>query len=306
MSKTVFMFSGQGSQYYQMGDSLYQTNQTFQEWIGYGDEITRHLLDVSISDVLYNGSHLKQDLFDEILYTHPAIFIIQYALAKTLIKEGIHPDFFLGISLGEITAMALAETMSFEQALSVVIAQAKCLKNYSLKGQMLAVLDAPDHHQKIPYGIELAGINFSNHFVVSGKAYDIEKFMKTLSEKNIISQKLPVAYPFHSKIIDTAKSSFLAKTKAIQFQKPKIPIVSSMTTKEITEVSVEDLWQSIRAPMRFQKTLINLESQGTFNYIDVGPSGTLANFVKHQLSLTSNSRQQAVMTPIKTNLKVHV
>src|SRR3954471_5340073 len=99
----IFMFSGQGSQYYQMGKELYEKNAQFKHWMDHCDEIVSPLIQTSLIEVLYRGKG-KSESFDNILYTNPALLCVEYSLFKVLNSMGVQPDFLLGYSLGEIIA----------------------------------------------------------------------------------------------------------------------------------------------------------------------------------------------------------
>jgi len=105
---TVFMFSGQGSQYYQMGRSFFDGNAAFRNTVLQLSDVARPLLGRSIIDVLYNDGRRKDELFDEIKLTSAAIFIVEYALAKVLIDDGVKPDYLLASSMGIYAAAAIA------------------------------------------------------------------------------------------------------------------------------------------------------------------------------------------------------
>ncbi|MBZ5525861.1 MAG: acyltransferase domain-containing protein, partial [Acidobacteriia bacterium] len=107
-SKTVFMFSGQGSQYFQMGRGLYDNNKTFREWMIRLDGIARDLCGRSVIEALYSDAQRRADPFERTLLTHPAIFMVEYSLAQSLICSGVLPDMVLGVSLGSFAAAAVA------------------------------------------------------------------------------------------------------------------------------------------------------------------------------------------------------
>src|SRR5579872_4118204 len=102
------MFSGQGSQYFQMGRSLYDNNDTFRHWMMQLDGIARELSGNSVIEALYAPQRRIGDVFDRTALTHPAIFMVEYSLAQTLIHAGVCPDIVLGVSLGSFAAAAVA------------------------------------------------------------------------------------------------------------------------------------------------------------------------------------------------------
>src|SRR5688572_9620134 len=110
----VFMFSGQGSHYYQMGRELFEQQPIFRHWMQLADSIYQELTGLSIIHELYENGHKKSEPFVRTLLTHPAIFSIEYALGQIILEQGIIPDYVLGTSLGEFAAAVFAGVMTFE------------------------------------------------------------------------------------------------------------------------------------------------------------------------------------------------
>src|SRR2546427_2386522 len=121
VSETVFMFSGQGSQYFHMGRALYEDNDTFHCWMVRLDEIALRLSGVSVIETLYSDAHGKGDPFDRTLLTHPAIFMVEYSLAQSLMQAGVWPDMVLGVSLGSFAAAAVAGFVGVDDSLNAVV-----------------------------------------------------------------------------------------------------------------------------------------------------------------------------------------
>ena len=111
MSTIVFMFSGQGSQYYQMGRELFEGHSIFRDWMYDLDAIAYSAGRQSVLSHLYNETNKISDEFNQLLYSHPAIFMVEYALAQILLDRGIKPDYLLGTSIGEYASAALSEVM---------------------------------------------------------------------------------------------------------------------------------------------------------------------------------------------------
>lgn len=100
------MYSGQGSQYYQMGKDLFDTEPIFRNEMQRLDALVRERLGVSVVDIIYDNNKRISDLFDRTLYTSPAIFMVEYAMTQTLVQKGVKPDYLLGTSLGEYIMLA--------------------------------------------------------------------------------------------------------------------------------------------------------------------------------------------------------
>lgn len=296
----IFMYSGQGSQYYQMGKELFLSHKIFKQYCLHAEEIFRKLTGYSLIESVYAEQHKKSDMFSQTIFTHPAIFMVEYALTQVVLAYNIKPSAVMGTSMGEFAAATAAGMMRFETALEVVIKQAQSLEKYCEKGGMLAILGDPQLYREKSFLFqlsELAAINFSSHFVVSGRVEHLNEIKGRLNEENIISQVLPVSFAFHSPLIDHAAHNFLESIANLQLQENKIPFISCTNGKTLESPTFKHWWDIIRAPILFQQTIQTYEQNHAAVYLDLGPSGTLATFVKYILAAHSLSKQMTIMSP---------
>lgn len=302
----VFMFSGQGSQYYEMGKELFYHNPTFRSWMTRIDNIIYQNNGISIVDKLYNEKKGLADVFDELKYTHLAIFMVEYSLAQVFFENGFEPDFMLGASLGEFTAAAAAGVITVEEALQIILKQVELVISCCKSGRMTAILHNPElyyQHLRISLNSEIAAVNYSTHFVISGhreEVLGVEEYLKT---KDILFQALPVRYGFHSRNIDPIENDYKKFLSSISMKKPQIRICSCMLGKHIESIAPKYFWDIARKPISFQKTILDLEKSQCFNYIDLGPYSTLAGFIKQNLSKDSESQCFSVMTPFHQDIQ---
>jgi bacillaene synthase trans-acting acyltransferase len=302
----VFMFSGQGSQYYQMGKELYYHNPVFKRWLLHLDNILYQKTGYSIVAEIYNKSKSINDKFDQFLYSHPAIFMVEYALAQTLIERGLEPDYFLGASLGEFTAAAITGILSVEEVLECILKHVELAVSYCRPGSMIAIMGSPELFDQTPaihLHSELSAVNYSNHFVVSGASEELYQVEHYLKNSNILYQTLPVQYGFHSANIDPIEHEYRRFLAKLSFQKPKIPVISCLNGYVLGGVTEDLYWRIIREPIHFQKTILELERKGTFHYIDLGPFSTLAGFTKKNLMPGSQSQCHSIITPFHQEIK---
>jgi bacillaene synthase trans-acting acyltransferase len=305
-SPLVFMFSGQGSQYYGMGKELYWQDPVFRSWMTKLDDIVLQNTGLSIVDEIYHAKKGISNSFDQIIYTHPAIFMVEYSLARVLIENGLEPDYVLGASLGEFTAAAVAGVVSIEEALQVILKQVEFLSKHCQTGSMIAVIHNPSLFHlstEISQDSELAAVNFDSHFVISGNREGLLKIENYLKTEEIFFQTLPVNYGFHSKNVAPIENQYKEYLGNYSWMECKIPIISCMLNDTITTIPPSHFWDVIRKPIQFQKTILELENHNDFNYIDLGPFSTLANFVKQNLAKGSNSQCFSIMTPFHQDLK---
>ena len=140
----VFMFSGQGSHYYHMASDLFETHSLFKGWMELMDKRVQELIGESVLEKLYDAEKKKSDPFNRMLYTNPAIFMLQYSLAQVFIADSIRPDYVLGASLGEFVAAAVSGVASWQDVLEAVVVKAQIMEEQCPPGGMMAILASPD------------------------------------------------------------------------------------------------------------------------------------------------------------------
>jgi len=299
------MFSGQGSQYFQMGRVLFENNDTFRGWMVRLDDIARQSSGRSVIETLYSDVHGKGDPFDRTLLTHPAIFMVEYSLAQSLIHAGVLPDMVLGVSLGSFAAATVAGFIEVEDALTAVMRQAIAFEECCEPGGMTAVLADPALFAEDFFSgrSELAAINFSSHFVVSARRAELGEIEAALKKHNVDYQRLPVSFPYHSQWIDKAKAPFESFMQSVRFKQGRLPLVCCDQTAVLSDVSNDYFWNVVRHPIRFRETAARLEQECARRYIDVGPAGTLATFLKYGMTASTNSTVHTILTPYGSDQK---
>jgi len=299
VTDTVFMFSGQGSQYFQMGKALYDSNDVFREWMVRLDDVARALVGDSVIAVLYSSANARGDRFDRTLLTHPAIFMVEYSLAQTLVRAGVWPDMVLGVSMGSFAAAAVAGLLEAEDALTAVIRQAIAVEEHGEPGGMTAILADPALFEEdfLSRHSELAAVNFDSHFIVSAKRTELTQIESTLKQRNVVYQRLPVSVPFHSQWIDQAKMSFGAFMRSIRGRQGQVPLICSDRATAVSDLSADYFWDVVRNRIRFREAAIRLDQERARRFIDVGPAGTLATFLRYVLPQTTRSTARAILTP---------
>jgi acyl transferase domain-containing protein len=293
----VFMFSGQGSQYFQMGRELFDRNDTFRDVMLALDRIVKEQVGYSALDVIYAPTASKALPFDQIALTHPTIFMVEYSLAMALVRAGIKPSMTLGASLGSFAAAALAGMFSAEDALKSVLQQAARLSSAGPFGGMIAVLGDPQLCNESPLreDCELAALNFPSHFVVAGSTEGLARVEQYLREKAVTFQRLPVGFAFHSRWMDRVDLPWALVPE--RRAPTTIPMMCCATVELLEELPDQYFRNVVRLPIRFHDAVSALERQRSWDYVDVGPSGTLATFLKYGLSPVSQSRAFPILTP---------
>ena len=297
--KTVFLFSGQGAQYHQMGRELYEQNPVFRACMQRMDGVAQALLGRSVLEVLY-GPLGRGEPFDDIRLTHPAIFMVEHALAATVMALGIRPDVTLGASLGTFAAMAVGGRLSMEAALTLVIRQALAVERHCPRGGMVAVLAPMALYEDSPFlqaRSVVAGRNFALHFVLSVPEANLQAVLSFLERANVAHQPLPVHYPFHAAWIDPLREVFVETCGSGRIPDTGTPVLCCVSGDFLGEVRHDYFWQVAREEIAFMPAVARLEAAGPCDYLDLGPSGTLGNFLRYLLPADSASRRFNFMAP---------
>ena len=160
-----------------------------------------------------------------------------------------------------------------------------------------------DKYPEMFSGCWSTGKNFKQNFVVSGRVVDILNLEKELSQKNIIFQRLPVNYGFHTPLMDTIEQHVNRCAGGLNWGAPKIPIVSCVSAGALEAVDTKYIWEVIRTPVWFEAAIGSMLNRTDCLFIDTGPSGTLSTAVKYMLPHNSNSRYFPVIDQFGQNLK---
>ncbi len=282
----VFMFSGQGSQYHQMGRSLYENEPVFRDTLRRLDALVSPAAGGSVVERLYDPGRSAAEPFVETAVTHPAIVMVELALAETLMSYGVTPDLLLGASLGEYTASVLAGVMEAGECLNRLVAMARSAGD-GAPGACSPSWPGPGCTTREPAlhrDLDLAARNYHSHFVVSGPLDALARAENFLTERQIPYQRVPVEHGFHSRLMDPSRPAFDALWAGVDLRPPRIPLFSSVAAGPLLAVTPGHLWRVARDPIEFSATIAALEARGPHRYIDAGPAGTLHNFVRAHLS----------------------
>ncbi|MCF4968127.1 beta-ketoacyl synthase N-terminal-like domain-containing protein [Nostoc sp. CMAA1605] len=294
----IFMFSGQGTQYVNMARELYEVEPIFQEQVDICADILKQHLGLDIRQIIYPSEQQIQTASAQLQQTslaQPALFTIEYALAKLWMSWGVLPTSMIGHSIGEYVAATLAGVFSLEDALTLVAVRGKMMQQQP-PGSMLAVsLPEADVKQFLGEELSLAAINSPSACVVSGKTEVVETLQNYLASKNINSRLLHTSHAFHSQMMEPMLAAFTEQVKKANPKPPKIPFISNLTGTWIqaNEATNPHYWsQHLRSCVRFSQGISELLKQSEGIFIEVGAGRTLSTLTKQHL--TPNAKQLVV------------
>ena len=282
------IFPGQGSQIVGMGKEFYQKFDMFKKLFNEADEI----LDFPISNLILEGPKDQLDLTEN---TQPAIFLVGYSIFQTLKKEFKldlnKAHYFAGHSLGEYTALASAESLSFSDTIRILKIRGKAMQSAVPKGQggMVAVLgkdieqiEKIIEQNKNKYECYIANDNSIGQIAISGNINDIDKFILDLKSSGIKNIKLPVSAPFHCKLMKKATDIMSKEIEKLELKNPKNTLISNVTGKEVnTSSAIKDLLiKQIESRVRWRESVVFMINKGVKQFVEIGPSKILSGLIK--------------------------
>ncbi len=282
----MFMFTGQGAQYVNMGHGLYQEEQLFQWEVDRCCESLRGRLTLDLRSLLFpskeNEVQASQQL-NTTQYAQPALFVLEYALAKLWMSWGVHPKGMIGHSIGEYVAACLAGVFTLEEALGVVAARGRFMQAMA-EGSMLSVgLPEQELQKFVNPPVSLAAVNSPSHGVISGPKAAINAVFQQLTEKGLTCRLLQTSHAFHSVMMEDMLEEYLDYLRQVKMAVPQIPFVSNLTGHWIKneEATSPDYWsRHVRQPVRFSMGVECLLEHPNAILLEVGPGHTLSQFAR--------------------------
>jgi acyl transferase domain-containing protein len=302
MKPVIFMASGQGSQYFQMGADLYSENEYFHQSINSFDSVIKDRFGISITEVIYNNKkHASEDFRDPLL-SSLGIYLIEYALASTLEYYGVKPTKIIASSMGIFISSVLSKCIDTYQALDAIYCLMTLVNKRCEHGSMIVVIADPKLYYKSALLMDktvLASFDEGFSFVLSLQLCNLRIIEDYLSQIGVSFHRLPVSRAYHSHWMDHLKDDFLNLNLTFLSKEPSIPLICCAKTDELKAVEMFDLWDAVRQPLLFSETITKAEKKMASRYIDIGPSGMMATNLKYILPKPSKSEIYTILSPHK-------
>jgi acyl transferase domain-containing protein len=284
--KIAFLFPGQGVQYIQMGATLLRTEPVFREHVEECVERLRPLVGFGLDEVIYPSSAAAAaaaERLNETATTQPALFVIEYALARLLDTWGLRPQAMLGHSIGEYVAACLSGVFSLDDALALVV-QRGALMQRMPGGAMLAVsLPELELLPLVGPALDVATINARSQTVLSGPFAAIVEVEAQLAAARIPCRRLTTSHAFHSRMMSGAAEALVDAVARVERRPPDRPFLSNVTGDWISPAFAMDpvYWaRQLRQTVRFDDGLSRLVADPEWAIVEVGPGVTLSTLAR--------------------------
>ncbi len=283
MSQTALLFAGQGAQFVGMGKDLAEAFPLAKAWF----ERANAALGGDLASVCFHGPEADLTNTEN---AQPGIFLVSW-VARELLKERVPGLSFAataGLSLGEFTALAAADAVSFEDGIRMTRLRGRFMQEAcnATRGGMAAIIgldEAATRAVCAETGVALANLNCPGQLVISGEAEKIGRaceWAKTRGARRAVP--LSVAGAYHSPLMADAQPKVRAALAAIPMRPPTVPVISNVTARphgSVEEIRAR-LVEQVTSPVRWEESIRYLLAQGFTRFIELGPGTALTGFLK--------------------------
>ncbi|HFI0465778.1 TPA: ACP S-malonyltransferase [Streptococcus suis] len=282
MTKTAFLFAGQGSQTVGMARDLYEYSPIVRETFDQASQI----LGYDIRDLIDN----QEDKLHQTRYTQPAILTTSVAIFRLLEEEGIQPDMVAGLSLGEYSALVASGALAFEDAIALIAKRGEYMETAAPAGtgKMVAVLNTDvnlieEVCSTVTSGIvSPANYNTPAQIVIGGEVAAVDEAVELLKEAGVKRMiPLNVSGPFHTALLRPASEQLAQALEQVEFADFQVELVGNTEAKVMKKEDIKFLLtRQVMEPVRFYESIATMQEAGVTNFIEIGPGKVLSGFVK--------------------------
>ena len=306
MTKTAFLFAGQGAQKLGMARDLYDQYPVVKETF---DQASR-VLGYDLRDLI---DHDEEKL-NQTRYTQPAILTTSVAIYRLLVENGLQPDMVAGLSLGEYSALVAAGSLDFEDAVALIAKRGQFMETAAPAGtgKMVAVMntdvalieEACEKASDKGY-VKPANYNTPAQIVIGGDVAAVDAavdYLKEAGAKRLIP--LNVSGPFHTALLKPASEKLALELETVDFRDFQVPLVGNTEAKVMEKEQIKSLLaRQVMEPVRFYESIDTMKEFGLTKVIEIGPGKVLSGFLKkidkniEALAVEDEASLEALLNP---------
>lgn len=274
MTKTAWVFPGQGSQTLGMGKDLLDIPSAKEKFAQ-----AEAILGWSVSEICQN----EEAKLSQTLYTQPCLYVVESILADLIREQGHQPDLVAGHSLGEYVALYVAGVFEWSAGLELVKRRAELME--SAAGGLMAAMMNFDREKleaiiaQTP-DVVLANDNSPAQVVISGTPDAVQTVMTQVKAKRAVPLKVSGA--FHSHFMAAAAAEFQNILQNIEFQAATVPVLSNVEPEPAVDAQIlkQRLTQQMTGSVRWREISLALPAQGIEKVVEIGPGNVLTGLIK--------------------------
>lgn len=296
--KIVFIFSGQGPQWWGMGRQLFENEPLFRATIEKLDKMLSKHADWSLIEELTRDE--KTSRISQTNIAQPALFSIQIAMYEMWKAMGVHPKAVVGHSIGEVAAGYVSGALTLEQAVLLIFHRSRVQHKATDKGRMLAVGVPFEEAKKLIAGkedrVSVGAVNGPSMVALSGDTDVILEIAEDLNKRDVFHRLLEVNVPFHSHHMEPLKDELLASLGEFKTSKTTIPFYSTVEGKKVDGELLDPMYwfRNVREPVYFTAAIEEQIKDGFDTFIELGPHPIHAIGVN---DLISRKKKKGIVLP---------
>ncbi len=279
----AFLFPGQGAQRPGMAVDLYRQEPTFRADLERCGELLAPHLERGLAELLAPAPEDGDGALADTGAVQPALFAVEWALARLFLRWGVRPAALAGHSLGEYVAACLAGVLSLPDALALVATRGRLMQDLPAGAMLVVPLAEAEVRERLGDGLELAAVNGPALCVVTGEVDAVAELEEALRAEGLEPRRLRTRRAFHSALVEPMMEPFARALQQVELRPPEIPYLSNVTGTWITpaQATDPDYWlRHLRRPVRFGDCLEELLAEPGRVLLEVGPGRTLCTLAR--------------------------